>query len=140
MSLLDTLQSLNDQFIAHCGSAYEINNGYCEEWADQAFGLLHDKADKVEVWATPYFFADTSHSFIRVDGKFYDAECLTGVEDHNDLPIFKKLGKPQPVWMENANHNEAGDTTRNISPELRKDIREEQIDSGVDPAQALSLS
>src|SRR6185295_2111880 len=138
--MIEILNKLNAEFIEDCGSAYEINNGSCEEWADEAFSRLEQLDIKVELWATPYFFADTTHSFIRVNGKFIDAECLEGVDDHNDLPIFRKLialGKGrQPVWLENTNHD-SKENIRDISLSLAKEIRQEQIKSGVEPSRAL---
>ena len=138
----DVIRAVTDELIEEYGSAYEINNGGCEEWADLVFERLEGKKCRVEVWATPYCFASTNHSFVRINGKFYDAECLDGVDDHNDLPIFRKLIRKgegrQPVWCENANHD-ATESVRDVDDELRKLIREEQIASGVEPSRALSL-
>jgi hypothetical protein len=137
--LKQILQKLTNEYVQDWGSPYDINCGGCEDWANDAFNLLKD-THKVEIWATPYFYAKTTHSFIRVDGKFYDAECLDGVDDHTELPIFQKLLQEygrQPVWCEDANWD-VQKIERDLSPETRKLIREEQIESGVEPEEALS--
>lgn len=140
-TVMEILNEVNSKF-ERCGSTYEINNGWCEEWADSAFSKLQKTANAVEVWATPYFFADTTHSFLRINGKFIDAECLTGVDDHNELPIFKRLIEAgyqrQPVWCEDSNHKNK-ESTRDISPRLAKEIRSEQIKSGVPSERALKI-
>jgi hypothetical protein len=82
---------------------YYINDGCCQEWAEDVMALLEGAPNKVELWETPFGFADTTHSFLRIDGKFIDAECPQGAADHMELPIFAKLaalGRPrQPVWL-----------------------------------------
>lgn len=77
---------------------YEINNGKCEEWA---YSIM-EKLPNVEIWETLFDFADIQHIFIRINNKFYDAQCLYGVEDHMQLPIFKNLRR-QPVWIIDTN-------------------------------------
>ncbi len=89
-------------------SAYEINNGGCEEWANEVAALLANTTrpedHAVETWETVFGYADTSHVFLCIDGKFYDAECPEGVDDFTKLPLFSKLPNPnQPVWM--IDHN-----------------------------------
>jgi hypothetical protein len=68
----------------------------------------------------------TAHFFIRSEGKrFYDAECLDGVEDHMDLPTFQRilaegLGR-QPIHCIDTNNLVAcvGDESyRDFSEEL----------------------
>ena len=97
----EILQSVTDDFEGM--HPYQINNGNCDEWGNQALESLDKKGFAAELWETVWDFADTTHIFLRIGGKFYDAECLEGVEDHMSLPIFKKLfaanGKRQPVWL-----------------------------------------
>jgi len=100
----NTLYEVTDAFLEDYSLPYHINNGSCEEWANEVFDKLKDTDHQVEIWATPFGFADTTHVFLRIDGKFYDAECLSGVEDHMDLPLFKNLmPKRQSVWLEDHN-------------------------------------
>lgn len=102
---------------------YHINNGYCDEWADDVMALLPNR--KVEIWETIWEYADTTHVFLRIDGIFYDAEAPQGVKDHMELPIFANLlivedcGR-QGVWRINANHDTQDESTRDVtSQELR---------------------
>jgi len=105
-------------------TTYNINNGGCAEWANKVFDMLKDTHHLVEIWATLHDFADTYHVFLRIDGKFYDAECLNGCEDHMELPIFakgfKKLNRRQPVWLEDI--NQCLDKIEN-----RRDVTDEMI-------------
>jgi hypothetical protein len=82
---------------------YEINNGCCAEWANEVFSALHDSEHAVEYWETPFGVGDTEHAFLKINGKFYDAECPQGTTDPMELPIFSKLPNPQPVWR--IDHN-----------------------------------
>jgi hypothetical protein len=96
-------------------SPYDINNGYCYEWAEQVYERLAS-THKVELWEVPFGMGDTSHAFLRIDGRFYDAELPAGVEDHAGLPLFTKL-PPQPVWAIDANHD-LTQGRRNITQEM----------------------
>jgi hypothetical protein len=74
---------------------YDINNGYCEEWAE----LVAARIDEATVEDPYTATGDESyelwgHSFIKYRDKFYDAECLEGVERWQDLPVFStNVGK-----------------------------------------------
>ncbi len=111
-------------------SPYEINNGCCNEWAQEVLDLLAKAPVLVEMWEKPFGFADTTHCFLRINGKFYDAEDLEGTDDHMGLPIFAKLFKEtktrQPVWL--IDHNGFADpkqNVRDVSLELWKEIRKD---------------
>jgi len=76
---------------------YEINNGYCEDFALDVIDFLenqfgHDKG--LGDNATPIDDEDKlgfpGHYWIEYNGMCYDAECPNGVEDWRDLPIFVK--------------------------------------------------
>ncbi len=101
---------------------YEINNGNCDAWAENVKDLL--PAHRVEIWETLFGFSDTTHVFLRIDGKFYDAEAPKGVDDHNDLPIFAKLfaktKRRQPVWLVDHNMGDGfkGENKRDTTPEM----------------------
>ena len=119
-----TLQQVNDSFTE---SPYDINDGLCEDWANQVFDRLKDEVF-VEIWETLFGFAATTHVFIRIDGKFRDAECLAGVEDHMDLPIFAKLlaecGR-QPVWLiDHSGNGEVTDNRRDVTSEMVRQYNE----------------
>lgn len=106
MKLSEILKDVTDNFEE---SPFEINNGCCEEWAEQVLERINQEKSSIFSdfgrWDTVPFLADTNHAFIFVDGKFYDAECLEGVEDYMQLPIFKKLDRNQPVVFTWGNYN-----------------------------------
>jgi hypothetical protein len=107
-------------------SPYDINNGGCEEWATDVMEVFEKSDVPVEIWATPFGFADTNHCFVRVHGKFYDSECPEGCDDHMDLPIFKNLAKAgcrrQPVWCEDKNR-----AASRYASESRRDMTDEML-------------
>lgn len=70
-------------------SAYDINNGYCNVFADYMLfifsrpDLLTIRSVKKPAW----------HTFIEYNGRFYDSECLEGVVNYKKLPIFVAADK-----------------------------------------------
>lgn len=103
LKIQDILKLINEEFNVRGITPWSINNGYCSEWADKAFSKFEDTENITECWETIHGHSSTSHCFIRVNGMFYDAECLDGVYDHMDLPIFSKslivTGNREPVWL-----------------------------------------
>lgn len=100
---------------------YEINCGDCGHWADEVMKRLPNH--QVEYWETPFGTADTEHAFLRIDGKFYDAEALEGVDDHMELPLFSKLLEKfgrQPVWCIDHNGND-------LFAENKRDMTDQQV-------------
>jgi len=68
----------------------EINNGYCADFAT----VVWEKARRTKAIE---FFSDEdlgaplyTHTFIRFQGKYYDAECPNGVHHWKNLPIFRR--------------------------------------------------
>ena len=98
------LQAVTDAFEE---TPFEINNGCCEEWALEAQAALEVTEHKVGIWETVFGLADTNHVFLQIDGRFYDAECLDGVDNYMQLPIFAKLDRPQPVIFMDGNFEPA---------------------------------
>lgn len=117
-----TIVEVTQQFLDQGTTPYEINNGYCYEWAEGILERLRATEHQVELWEVLFGFGDTTHAFLRINGKFYDAECHEGVEDHMDLPIFKKLaangGGRQPVWCIDCNHDITGESRRDVPFEM----------------------
>jgi len=103
LNIHSILEFVNEEFNVRGIDAWHINNGYCSEWADKVFSQLLHTEHTVECWETIFGFSNTSHCFVRINGMFYDAECLNGVGDHMELPIFAKLSKltkeREPVWL-----------------------------------------
>lgn len=68
----------------------EINNGNCDALAEKVRLALGAEVRESDLDA-----GEPGHLFILWRGRFYDAECLTGVADYHDLPIFnRKQGPP----------------------------------------------
>ena len=84
-------------------SPYDINCGQCEEFA---FAVLDENdqlkvrfQDMEDVCTESFAGADNDlpgHVWIVCDGRHYDVECPGGVNNWEELPIFKKFfGKQQ---------------------------------------------
>lgn len=67
-------------------SAFEINDGYCDFWAQEVMELVPTAIDH----GTPEDFDGPGHVWVEIDGKHYDAETLQGVKDWKDLAVFRK--------------------------------------------------
>lgn len=123
MTPKQAMRKVTQQFADEGVTPYNINDGECDAWAQEVMDLLEDSKHEVEIWETVFCFADTTHVFLRVDGKFYDAECLQGADDHMELPIFANLLEEcgrQSVWMTDC--NEAAKPVEN-----RRDLTYEQV-------------
>lgn len=70
-------------------TTWDINNGECEDWANRV--ALRVKATEV-VWLDE-FDEEVSHCAALIDGRWYDAECLDGVDDWQDLPLVRNKGR-----------------------------------------------
>lgn len=66
---------------------WDINNGHCEQWAYAAAELIPD--------AFPAWM-DEDHCVLVYQERFYDADCLDGVDDVENLPMFTEPEHPRP--------------------------------------------
>lgn len=67
----------------------EINTGYCDIFAQRVIEIMGGYSNFLEDDATPDDNLP-SHYWVVYKGKCYDSECVGGVKDWHDLPIFKK--------------------------------------------------
>lgn len=69
-------------------TVHHINNGYCADLAHivwESFG----RSNEIEIYSDEELGADDyTHTFIKFNDLYYDAECLDGEEDWTQLPIF----------------------------------------------------
>lgn len=61
----------------------EINNGWCAAWARRVRYMIPRAREHSERDADGLV-----HAWIELDGRFYDAECLDGVDDPDMLPFY----------------------------------------------------
>ncbi len=92
MNITATLQSITDAFAE---SDREINDGLCYSWAEIVASRFANCGHDVQIWLAD----DSVHAFVNIDGLYYDSECLTGVEDYHDLPLFGRLPSYCPAWQ-----------------------------------------
>lgn len=76
-------------------TTWDINNGWCEEFVQAVLDIVPDAEEAVDDGEN-----EVGHSFILRRGKYYDAECVEGVDDYHDLPIFKNQGKSRAEVLE----------------------------------------
>ena len=85
---------------------WDINCGYCNEFA----GNIEKKCLEAEVACPSYYLEEDEadeyqiHDFILFNGKFYDAECIDGVNDWRDLPIFGDNPRPTISQLKQNNN------------------------------------
>ena len=78
---------------------WDINCGMCESWAELAVQKL-GAGDAI--WIDQLIFWDTTdcedtfHCVLRLEGLFYDSQCLEGVDDPRKLPIVLGVSRPEP--------------------------------------------
>lgn len=112
MDITEFIKACVSAFIANrlAPSAYEINNGQCEDfaeiitragfgsmlWQDQLCHLTSLTWEEYEQEISDY----CHHCFIMYNNKFYDAECPEGVFHPKDLPLFSKHIKAHPLTRE----------------------------------------
>jgi hypothetical protein len=77
-----------DNELRHDPTPWDINNGWCEEYANDVQTI----APSVDVvWLDGLLGDDApAHCAILYQGRFYDAECISGVDDVHELPIFQE--------------------------------------------------
>jgi hypothetical protein len=59
----------------------EINEGFCDAFSEaisEIYGGVIEGSD------------DVAHSYVQLNGKYYDAEALNGVNEPEELPYFKR--------------------------------------------------
>lgn len=90
----------------------DINLHYCRYVAETVVDRLGDDVDVevLEDGARGYV-----HTWLKVDGRHYDAECLEGVTDHRELPFFRRHPEAA-VHVEPASTDPAGIRNRGREP------------------------
>lgn len=77
---------------------WDINNGRCEEFAE-AVAARVPGAEAIPAYDPEFHPArddggwDCDHFVVEFAGRFYDAECHSGVERVRDLPIYRNRGR-----------------------------------------------
>ncbi len=93
--LMDAIKD-DDPYAEDNLSPKEINDGYCNIWAD----LFVDKFGGER--QASYDFPDGSqgHVWVKLDGKYYDAEAPQGVSSLEELPFVKRaISKYGTDWI-----------------------------------------
>ena len=101
-------KKITDNMVAQLGNVHEIANGYCAVWAKKVFNALKevgidseivvndvfDLEDELEGFDTieaEYCEGEYSHCYIKVDGWFFDAFDVDGVESEGGMSYFNEI-------------------------------------------------
>ena len=94
------LRETRDDFIADLRSvcprapitAQHINNGECADFATIVWERM-GRIEAVEILDDTDFNGNEhyAHTFLRYQGRYYDAEAIEGVDTWDALPIFVRL-------------------------------------------------
>lgn len=76
------LEQVLAEYTARGYKPEQINNGSCSAYATKVQSLF----PSVTIETGP----GLGHTWVKYQGRHYDAECLDGVENRNDLPFFKR--------------------------------------------------
>lgn len=85
------VQSVAEQY----GSPQEANHGHCDEIAEEVVDKLEDRFRGIKIaWGAAPGESDEGefHAYVSYNGKFYDAENPTGVDNPEELNFFKRNG------------------------------------------------
>lgn len=120
-------------------TAYEINDGYCEYWAQEVMEMVPSAIDH----GTPEEFDGPGHVWVEIDGKHYDAETPFGVKDWKDLAIFKKSNEVNQMLKDGKGYrceSYMGSAERRAAVIVRYEVEEMGNEHVVDEAcKALGL-
>lgn len=70
-------------------TAEEINEGWCADFADAVWRLFGDGVEVVndeDLGNVVY-----THTFLKLGDRYYDSECLDGVDDWRQLPCLLRV-------------------------------------------------
>lgn len=83
---------LPDGTKSHVPLPWDINNGQCEEFAELAVRAIPGSCAE-----DLYDEHDLAHVVVVIDGRYYDAETLDGVDSVQGLPIAGVNPRPTPI-------------------------------------------
>jgi len=86
-------------------TAWDINDGWCEEWAEAAVRRIGGDAEAADLASLRYekfglpegIFEDVAHIVLLLDGRFYDAQDIEGVDDPRQLQLVRGVSRQQFV-------------------------------------------
>lgn len=79
----------------------DINCGWCHDWARCLIAMVSGAVH----FGYGINEGHGGHSFVQINGLYYDAECHSGVEHWKRLPIFQRI---RPEIVETIRDDEVG--------------------------------
>lgn len=87
----DAVERLADGYVGlyDLNGDWEINAGMCEDFASDVVGIFPEAK---AIWddELPGGPCNGGHCVVCYRGEYYDAECPEGVENWNELPIYRR--------------------------------------------------
>ena len=103
------MEQVNEEFLTRIRDTerpeplpWDINHGWCTDWAKLVCaripGAVMDEHDGPVI--------GTIHTFVRLNGRCYDAECIDGTPDVTGLPVFATAPPLTAEWAWNNNYRD----------------------------------
>lgn len=92
---------------------YDVNQGLCQGFARAVMEAVPES----QYWWLPPEGEDPedplkcSHAFVLWRGKYYDAECISGVKDWQQLPFVRNWGKSRAKVLQERKESGGKDCT-----------------------------
>lgn len=88
------LTDVRDRLLRSNSTPWDINNGACDEFADTVVEIVKYMypGERIDGVNMQEYDPDLCHTTVLWKGKFYDAECLSGVRSWRGLPIVANKG------------------------------------------------
>lgn len=100
MTIQEAVARATRKILPRCGSVRDINNGSCEDWANEVEALVPGAE---AVWLDEFGGTefgeehDVPHCAVLYAGRWYDAEAPHGVDRPEDLPCCAE-------WLREGTH------------------------------------
>jgi len=82
MDIIEVIEEVLDEYLQHCETQVEINQGGCYDFAQDVKRRFTDAEIITE---------DGVHSYLYYDGMYYDAENPCGVPSREELLFFTRV-------------------------------------------------
>jgi hypothetical protein len=107
----DSVANIQRGMPADWPTTYDINCGWCEEWAAAVETRV---TDATGVWLEEPSGLDYAHYAILFRGRWYDTECIDGVVDFHDLPLVRNGGMSRNEVLTNRAKERLWDRLTNL--------------------------
>jgi len=90
---MDITQEIQQLVGEYKKSPHNINNGECEDFAMTIIERMGGYTEELREGTPDFDSVLPGHYWIEYKGKYYDAECPSGVSDWHKLPVFRRANQ-----------------------------------------------